>query len=298
MKMNYRKQKLRQVLDITSMISIHYFEFTKSFTYDGESHPFWEFVYIDTGEIEVIADDKIFILKKDEVVFHKPDEFHNIICNGEIAPNVIIISFNTNSRYMKFFEKRIMHLSDPQKKMLAEIVAEAMTVFKGPFDVPFIPKMSKNTNVPFGAEQRLKNLLELFLIELTRQDDSTVKSKRLLNPGIKSSAYGIVVSIVDFLGQNLYATYTLDELCKRFNISKSLLKQVFKAVTGKPLMHYYTQLKISEAKRLLREEKLNITAIAQALGFSSIHYFSRCFKKTVGMSPTRYAATIKAKLQL
>jgi ATP-binding cassette subfamily B protein len=61
------------------------------FSYDGEKHPFWELVFLDKGELEVIADDKVALLKKDELIFHKPDEFHSIICNGKIAPKVAFV---------------------------------------------------------------------------------------------------------------------------------------------------------------------------------------------------------------
>ena len=93
---NYVKQPLSSVITVEKVISLHYFEFTRDFTYDGEKHPFWELVFIDKGEMEVIADNKVSLLKKDEMIFHKPNEFHSILCNGKIAPNVIILSFDCN----------------------------------------------------------------------------------------------------------------------------------------------------------------------------------------------------------
>jgi AraC-like DNA-binding protein/quercetin dioxygenase-like cupin family protein len=298
MNVKYHKQNLREVLVVDSVITIHYFEFTKDFKHDGELHPFWEFVYIDKGEIEVTADNKVFLLKKDEVLFHKPNEFHKIVCNGEIAPNVIIISFGTESKSMKFFQNKILHLSIEQKKMLAKILKEGMSSFVGPFDIPFRPKIYKNKKAPFGSEQKFKNLLELFLIELINENSSTAKSKRLLNPAANSGAYGIIGEIVEFLENDLTNTYTLDDLSDKFSISKSTLKHIFRTYKGKPLIHYHIDLKIAEAKRLIREEKHSITRISQMLGFSSVHYFSRCFKKNTRMSPTHYMSTLKAKLEV
>jgi YesN/AraC family two-component response regulator len=48
-------------------------------------------------------------------------------------------------------------------------------------------------------------------------------------------------------------------------------------------------LKIKEAKRLIREGQMNFTEISEFLGFSSIHYFSKLFKKPTGKSPSEYA---------
>lgn len=297
MENKYYEQRLKDILSVESIVSIHYFEFTKDFNYDGEFHPFWELVYIDKGELEVTAGDKIFLLKKNELIFHKPDEFHTINCNGSTAPNVMIISFNSYDKSMMFFDNRILPLSNAQKKALGEILSEGMKTFEGPFDIPFKPKMYKSKKAPFGSEQRLKNLLELFLIDLIRQNTYTLKSERLIDPAKASGAHSIVLEIIQLLEQNLSKTYTIDELCNRYNLSKSTLKQVFKACTGKPLIHYHIDLKINEAKSLIRKERHSITEVSRMLGFSSVHYFSRCFKKQTGMSPTQYLSTLKAKFE-
>ena len=51
-------------------------------------------------------------------------------------------------------------------------------------------------------------------------------------------------------------------------------------------------IKIKEAKKLIREKNHSVTEIADMLGYSSIHIFSRAFKKAVGMSPTDYSKGI------
>ena len=52
-------------------------------------------------------------------------------------------------------------------------------------------------------------------------------------------------------------------------------------------------MKINEARRMIRNQSLNFTQIADQLGYTSIHYFSRQFKKITGMSPSEYASSIK-----
>ena len=53
-------------------------------------------------------------------------------------------------------------------------------------------------------------------------------------------------------------------------------------------------MKINFARQLIRENDMNFTQISEFLGYSSIHYFSRQFKKLCGMTPTEYALSIKA----
>ena len=56
-------------------------------------------------------------------------------------------------------------------------------------------------------------------------------------------------------------------------------------------------MKTEVAKKYLREANYNITQIAEMLGYANIHYFSRQFKKTTGMTPTEYAISIRAMVE-
>ena len=75
-------------------------------------------------------------------------------------------------------------------------------------------------------------------------------------------------------------------------LGKSQLSKIFKDTTGKSIIEYYNNLKIAESKKLIREEQFSISEISDMLGYSSIHIFSRAFKKAVGFSPTAYKKSI------
>ena len=74
----------------------------------------------------------------------------------------------------------------------------------------------------------------------------------------------------------------------------SVVKKLFSAKLGCGAMEFFSSLKIERAKKLIREDSRNITEIAEALSYSSVYYFSRAFKKSTGMTPTEYAASVKA----
>ena len=57
-------------------------------------------------------------------------------------------------------------------------------------------------------------------------------------------------------------------------------------------MDYFIDIKIMEAKRLIRLGELNFTQIAEKLGYTSIHHFSRSFKGKTRMSPGAYEKSI------
>ena len=79
---------LKQEIVINEIITVHYFEYNSDFYFPGESHGFWEFLYVDKGEVEVTAGDTDYVLNKGDIIFHKPYEFHRLWANGVIAPNL------------------------------------------------------------------------------------------------------------------------------------------------------------------------------------------------------------------
>ena len=90
------------------------------------------------------------------------------------------------------------------------------------------------------------------------------------------------------LSASVYSTISIDDLSKKLNYGRTFLCTVFKEETGLSINSFYTDLKIKEAKRLMDEGKLNFTEISEKLNFSSPYYFTKVFKKSVGLSPSEY----------
>ena len=61
-----------------------------NFSFSGESHNFWEFVCVDKGEVGVSHGENYTILKKNDLIFHKPNEFHDVKATWGIAPNLVL----------------------------------------------------------------------------------------------------------------------------------------------------------------------------------------------------------------
>lgn len=76
----------RREMAVEAIVTVHYFEYAKNYVFEGEKHDFWEFLYVDKGEVEVMADSTGYRLRQGEMIFHKPDEFHNVFANGVVAP--------------------------------------------------------------------------------------------------------------------------------------------------------------------------------------------------------------------
>ena len=74
----YIKTPLKSVFTVRAVYTVHYFRYAQLFEFAGESHPFWEFVYIDSGTASITADGRKFDMSQGDAYFHKPNEFHTI----------------------------------------------------------------------------------------------------------------------------------------------------------------------------------------------------------------------------
>ena len=80
----------------------------------------------------------------------------------------------------------------------------------------------------------------------------------------------------------------LDDLARRAGMSKRSFIRAFQAATGSPPIAYLIQLRVNRAAALLRHDTENITEVAFQVGFADSNYFSRQFRRTLGMSPRAY----------
>ncbi len=293
----YYKTNLDEVIVIDKIITVHYFEFASNYVYTGERHDFWEFLYVDKGEVEVMADSKGYKLYQGDIVFHKPNEFHSVWANGKIAPNIVVISFECTSSGIKYFENKILKLSNSLKNLLGEIIKEAKNAFENKLS-GYYSRLLKREHPIFGSEQLIKIHLEEFLIKLAREDSLSISKDRISFTTKERMEHDLVNSIIEYMKGSLDKNYSFEDICKTFSIGKTHLKIMFKAKTNYGVMAYFRMLKMEEAKKMIREGRYNFTEISELLGYESLHYFSRSFKKYTNMSPSEYAISVKAKSEL
>lgn len=286
--MKYIKHQILNEIIINKIISIHYYEFSKTFKYDGESHDFWEMVYVDKGAINIKADKKNYTLSQGEIIFHKPNEFHSIYANEVDAANVFVFSFDAPPKSMVFFKNRCMQVPPELKKIIAAIVNESEKTFQ-PMKVND-KSLKVRDNAPYGGQQLIRTYLEQFLILLirTNQKNNDVR----LFPTKESLENHLVGDIIEYLKNNMDKKINMDDVCEEFKYSKTYLSSIFRKDTGYTIIAYWVELKIKEAKRLIRSSSLNFSQISDKLAFDNPHYFARVFKRVTKMTPSEYKNSI------
>jgi signal transduction histidine kinase/DNA-binding response OmpR family regulator len=95
----------------------------------------------------------------------------------------------------------------------------------------------------------------------------------------------IIKSVNDHLSDS---DFGVDTICQDAGISRAHLHRKMKEMTGIPVSEFIRNIRMEQAARLLKEQKLNITQVAYTVGFSSLPYFSAVFRKHFGISPREF----------
>lgn len=132
------------------------------------------------------------------------------------------------------------------------------------------------------------HILALLLLELAGESS--------LSPtlaGRKSVAE--VHKILEWVRLYLPEISSVGDIASHFGYNKEYLTTLVRHVTGRPLVSHLITLRISEAESLLLCSNMRVAEIARQVGFEDEKYFSRCFRKKTGSTPTQYRyANLKA----
>lgn len=289
--MDFELQPIKREIIIDGFNSLYYFEFGKNFSHPLEKHDFWELIYVDSGEVIAVTDGIGRTLTQGQVIFHEPMEIHAHVSNKIVSNSMLVISFSSRSEAMNFFDKKIFTLDKTAKTLLSLFMNEAKRAL-GEIPSEYGDKSPLNfSSAPKESLQLLEcYLTELLLVLKRGGGDNSITAKRSESARVLAES-SIVDLMLSYLDENVYSNITLSDICKKFFMGKSQVCKIFGTHIGKGPMECYNERKMAEAKRLLREDK-SVSTVSDLLGYSSIHNFSRAFKKCFGISPSEYKKKI------
>jgi two-component system response regulator YesN len=124
--------------------------------------------------------------------------------------------------------------------------------------------------------------LNLLLDESARSVASKVNSFN--NRSIKL----VLRKAVEYLHEHYHEQVTLNEVAEHTFVSTYYISRMFKREMGKNFVDYLNELRIEKAKELLKDVQYKTYEVAEKVGIPDAHYFSRLFKKYVGLTPTEF----------
>lgn len=293
--MEYAPLKMERIFRIEKLYSLHYFQFAAGYIFPGEKHNFWEMVYIDRGEADIGAGKQVIRLRQGQAIFHRPNEFHSIWANSATGPNIMVLSFGCSGNALRPLAGQALTLDAQTRGILRQLIAEGQACFGKVLDISGQRVLTPRENAPIGSQQMIVLLLEQILLLLLRQARGGQETVKQEAPHLteERNAADITNQLTGLMREHLDGSLSFEEICRKSGLSQTALKACFRRYNRMGVMEYYQRLRIEEARRLLRAGRLNVTQTAEALGYSSIHAFSRQFKRLMGVTPLSYLRTIK-----
>ncbi|MCD8167705.1 MAG: DNA-binding response regulator [Bacteroides sp.] len=103
--------------------------------------------------------------------------------------------------------------------------------------------------------------------------------------------FNFIARIIEIIDKNIEDTeFTVDTLCAQLHMSRTTFYNKLKDVTDHPPKEIIRIVKLQRAAQLLKESKLNVTEVADKVGFNDSKYFRVVFKGNFGMTPKDYIA--------
>lgn len=286
----------------------------------------WTLYYVDSGSAEIGCIHRTHHLNQSQGVVLQPGQAHHLLTFSDSSASVIQLDFSVTGREVLLLRNKRLSFDMKGRKLLREIVDEAEQCYRSTDgDEPYAPERTD----PYASRHYIHLLYEQLIVQLKRTyyaqmretqplhsdttdapafweqslmrnrryatlDQDAVTSLRSLEPIAppENSNLQLFNKIVQYLRGRVYSNVSLDELVAEFHFSKTHLSQTFKAHSGQTILTYFNILKVEEAKRLILDSDMNFSQISNQLNFSSLHYFSRLFKKHTSMSPSEYKNSI------
>ena len=249
--------------NIRGFFSAIRFDWSENFIFNGESHNFWEVVFVESGEVEVTEDENVYTLGESSLIFHAPMEFHRIKSAGGSSPKGFILSFEAEGDLPESLRGGVFSLDPYQSKQYSNICDKLNRFF--------------HETRSSLAGQEVAALLTAFFIDLgTRSAGS--------NASMTQSAVEYR-TLVSYMTQNVCENLTLDDIARHNHVSTSYVKLLFKTYAGISPKSYYNQLRTRRATELLGSG-LPSREVSDMMNFSSPNYFSAFYRKNTGLSPS------------
>lgn len=153
---------------------------------------------------------------------------------------------------------------------------------------------AKGGDISFGEEIRpFGNCLSMYSVlhdiqTMFKGLQALVGSAISEKDGNVQDTTALVRGAIQYLDEHFTIPITLEQTAEKFNISISHLSRQFKLVTGKNFSDYIKEKRIAYACKLLETTELHIGDIGALCGYEDYFHFSKVFKKTTGLTPSKY----------
>lgn len=244
-------------------------------------HETYELYYLVEGQRYYFIERQTYLVKAGDVVLIKPNQIHKTSMAGESYHNRILLQIDRAfmDGVLKACGLENMEAVYGEDAEILQIPQE-----KQPVILELFASMERE------MVQKQKGWLTAVKLQLARLLLEVTRCLQITEQPIQSGTryHQKVNQVADYLGRHPETSESLEELAKRFYISKSYLSRIFREVTSFTVNEYKNVSRIKKSQQLLLHSDCSITEVSDRLGFENLTYYERVFKKYTGTTPLKY----------
>lgn len=254
---------------------------------------------IENGTMYLEEDFKKYILKKGDFFLLEPNKFHKGY--KEASCSYYYVHFKhpqltlTDKRYIErmMLKRKLALESDP---FTEDIPTESISFFGKHFNISN-KLLLMNIFYAFkdGINDYYKKLEDYKIYTSCKLHEIFIKICReylttIINNQKKPlpRVYHIVQNIIDYINDEYQKKLTSTDIEEIFELNYDYLNRAFQKITGYSILNYLNIIRINKAKELISSTSLKVSEIGYLVGVEDPYYFSRLFKKYVGVPPSKY----------
>lgn len=250
-------------------------------------HDTYEIYYLLSGARDYFINDKIFSIKKGDLVLIPKYVLHRTIDVG--APSHERVVLNLKDELLERYASPSINLLFPfqQSRYKVSLNVSGQNYVENLFH-RMLTEIKEKQN---GFELCLKTLTIQFLVFIHR----CLEEQEWQNDSFTTPLQDKISDIIAYINENYEKPLKLSSISDRFFISAGYLSRIFKEVSGFSITEYVNMVRIKQAQKLLRETKLKVLNVAEQAGFDNIAHFERVFKQITRSTPRQYRDVCRGK---
>ena len=284
----------KKTFGVSAVASAYNFTTKPSFIPHPENYNFSQILLVLEGEGTYTTETAQYAISPGKM-FYRPAYKSSIYEWHTDRVRLALISFVCDSEAMKTFEREPITLYE-EEAILLDVIKTGTRICEPMKENEAFRGMRFKDGVPEVVLGYISSSLERFLsmlycrlcgIELLTDESQKANMYR--------DSSKLVHEIKAYMSEHISSQLTLADICTAFGISQTALTKKFRRETDSGVIEYYNELKIREAKRLIRDSSLSFTEISEKMGFASASYFTKVFKKHTGATPTEYSKYVSKR---
>lgn len=255
----------------------------------------YEFIYCHKGEFIIEYKDTSIHVKQGQVAIIPPDKIHRFNYTTSMTSYWVHFDF-VGYPYQQKIDTLVREnnpldtIRNMELYSIPRPIIEIMPNLTLPFLFNVDPKnkplesfqslIQLYETKPYAWQLECKQILLRLILDLLQQLKKT-------NSNISNYEH-IISNIEKFIKTNIYRSITVKEIADYFHYHPDSLTRIFKSKRNQTLRSYINNCKIDSSKVMLNSTNYSIDTIAEMYGFTDRTYYSKVFKKIVGVSPSKY----------